>query len=203
MAQTGQNEGVGEPQQFGARGWPATSSGAAASVLEGDRTAPERARAGARPGGEWNGHERAARLFRILGSYPMKSFINAAFGSIGVEVRRAPSPRPGSVGRPIASIKGFLEDIEARGFSPRGIVDVGANRGDWTRLALSVFPSTPVLMIEPLNEMEKYLVPLSKEFSDCTYIKAGAGREAGELVQTQFGRIWSDHHFCSRPSTRN
>ena len=105
-----------------------------------------------------------------------------------MEVRRAPSPRPGSVGRPIASIKRFLEDIKARGFSPRGIVDVGANRGDWTRLALSVFPSTPVLMIEPLNEMEKYLVPLSKELSDCTYIKAGAGREAGELVQT----IWED-----------
>jgi len=95
---------------------------------------------------------------------------------------------PGNARRPIASIKGFLEDIRARGFSPRGIVDVGANRGEWTRLALSVFPSTPVVMIEPQDEMEEPLVDICKELVNCTYIKAGAGREAGELVQT----IWED-----------
>lgn len=117
-------------------------------------------------------------------------FIKLVLGSIGIEVRRArkDGPRPGSAGRPIASIRSFLEDIKARGFSPRGIIDVGANRGDWTRLVLSVFPSTPVLLIEPQDEMERHLSLLTKQMPDCVHIKAGAGREAGQLVQT----IWED-----------
>jgi FkbM family methyltransferase len=119
----------------------------------------------------------------------MKSFIKTACLSVGIEVRRTQPPQPGSAKRPIASgVKSFLEDVKARGFSPRGIVDIGANRGDWTRVALSVFPSTPVIMIEPQNEMQEHLVALSKESPNCTYIRAGAGREAGELVQT----IWDD-----------
>jgi FkbM family methyltransferase len=43
-------------------------------------------------------------------------------------------------------------------------------------------------MIEPQDEMQKYLAPLCKGSPECTYIKAGVGREAGELVQT----IWED-----------
>jgi FkbM family methyltransferase len=108
---------------------------------------------------------------------------------MGIEVRRVrQDPRAGSAERPIANVRGFLEDIRARGFAPRGIIDVGANRGNWARLALSVFPSTPILMIEPLNEMEPHLLPLTKDVHDCFYVKAGAGREDGELVQT----IWKD-----------
>jgi hypothetical protein len=62
-----------------------------------------------------------------------------------------------------ASICAFLEDIKARGFLPRGIVDVGANRGDWTRMALSVFPGTPVLTIEPQHQMAACLSALLTE----------------------------------------
>jgi FkbM family methyltransferase len=94
----------------------------------------------------------------------------------------------GSTNRPIGNIKMFLEDIRARGFIPRGIIDVGANRGDWTRMALSVFPETKVVMIEPQQEMQQYLNQLCRENSDLEVIQAGAGREEGELVQT----IWED-----------
>jgi FkbM family methyltransferase len=115
--------------------------------------------------------------------------VKSLFRSLGLEVRRTgTSDLPGTPGRPIARVRSFLEDLKARGFLPRGIVDIGANRGEWTRLALSIFPETPVLMIEPQDEMQPWLSRLAAEIPSCHYVKAAAGREEGELIQT----IWED-----------
>jgi FkbM family methyltransferase len=111
----------------------------------------------------------------------IKSAIKSGLGALGIEIRRN---RGGGIGR----IASFLEDIRARGFMPRGIIDVGANRGDWTRLALSIFPGASVIMIEPQEEMQPYLSQLCRSVAVCHYVKAGAGREAAELIQT----IWPD-----------
>ncbi|MBV8481985.1 MAG: FkbM family methyltransferase [Verrucomicrobia bacterium] len=113
--------------------------------------------------------------------YAVKSAIKSGLDSFGIEIKRN---RGGGVGELVS----FLENIRARGFIPRGIVDVGANRGAWTRLALSIFPNASVIMIEPQDEMEPYLSKLCSSLPTCRYIKAGAGRKPGELVQT----IWSD-----------
>lgn len=116
----------------------------------------------------------------------------AAPAPVVASVRVAP---PASAGRPIADIESFLEDLVARGFEPRGIVDVGANRGDWTRMALGRFPKSRALLIEPQTEMEPMLRALSEENTNCAYLIAGVGREPGELVQT----IWEDTYgssFC-------
>jgi FkbM family methyltransferase len=113
--------------------------------------------------------------------YAIKSAIKSALSAFGIEIYR-------NRGCEIGNIVGFLADIRARGFMPRGIMDVGANRGDWTRLALSMFPDASVIMIEPQDEMQPYLCKLCSSVSGCHYVKAGAGREVGELVQT----IWPD-----------
>ena len=83
---------------------------------------------------------------------------------------------------------GLLEDVRARGFVPRGIIDVGANRGDWTRMALSVFPDAHVIMIEPQVEMVASLETVCREQPNVSLVKAGAGSEPGQLLQT----IWED-----------
>jgi FkbM family methyltransferase len=114
----------------------------------------------------------------------MKAILKSFLLSRGIEVRRI--SRPGAPQRPIASVRCFLEDIKARGFSPRGIIDVGANRGDWTRLALSVFPDTPTIMIEPVDELEAKLSQLVTEMPTCRYVKAAVGREESELVLTVY-----------------
>ena len=114
-------------------------------------------------------------------NYAIKSAIKSGFGALGIEIRRN---RGGGIGKTAS----FLEDIRARGFMPRGIIDVGANRGDWTRLALSIFPDASVIMIEPQDEMQPYLSQLCRSVAACHYVKAGAGRQAAELVQT----IWPD-----------
>ncbi len=94
------------------------------------------------------------------------------------------SPEPGSPGRPIGHVWSFLEDVKARGLIPRGILDVGAHKGNWTRAALRIFPGTPVTLIEPLDEMEERLSELVREVPGCHYIKAGAGRTDGERELT-------------------
>jgi len=113
--------------------------------------------------------------------YAIKAAIKSGLDALGIEIR---CNRGGGIG----AIVDFLENIRTRGFIPRGIVDVGANRGDWTRLALSIFPDASVIMIEPQDEMQPYLFKLCSSVAGCQYVKAGAGRAAGELVQT----IWPD-----------
>ena len=109
--------------------------------------------------------------------------------SFGIDVRRyRPEPSPGSQHRRVGDMRGLLEDVRARGFMPRGIIDVGANQGDWTRMALSVFPDAHVIMIEPQVEMVASLEALCREKSNVSLVKAGAGSEPGQLVQT----IWDD-----------
>src|SRR5215472_10023038 len=102
----------------------------------------------------------------------MKQLVQNLLGRFGYAIRRTDTLQgyaPGSATRPIAELNLFLEDLRARGFAPRGIIDVGANKGEWTRLALSIFPKTPVLMIEPQDEMEVRLTELTKTNTNCYY----------------------------------
>ena len=122
----------------------------------------------------------------------MKQLVQNLLGKFGYAIRRTSTLHgynPGSATRPIGEVNLFLEDIRARGFIPQGIIDVGAHRGEWTRLALSIFPGAPILMIEPQDEMEVFLSAITKAAPNCHFIKAGAGRKTGELVQT----IWEDY----------
>lgn len=112
-------------------------------------------------------------------------------GSFGLEIRRIPAAEPAvkvSETSPIGELTSFYTDITARGFKPRGILDVGANYGHWARQAVSVFPDAALIMVEPQDEMQPYLSEISTSRPNSHYIKAGAAREAGELIQT----IWQD-----------
>lgn len=94
---------------------------------------------------------------------------------------------PGAVERPIGNVRAFLEDIKFRGFHPRGLLDVGANIGDWTRMALSIYPDLAFVLIEPQREMVTSLQALAAR-PGCHFVNAAAGAQPGEAVQT----IWPD-----------
>ena len=119
----------------------------------------------------------------------MKRLIKKILSNLGFEIKRIQgSIEPGSHLRPIGNTRNFLEDVSARGFIPRGIIDVGANRGNWAKMAKTVFPDARVLMIEPQIEMKDDLEQLCRGREDLEYVQAGAGKENGELEQT----IWED-----------
>ena len=54
----------------------------------------------------------------------------------------------------LPSVIGLLENIKQNGFAPQTIIDIGANVGDWSRMAYQVFPSARFFMIDgnPDNE---------------------------------------------------
>src|ERR1035438_7746627 len=54
----------------------------------------------------------------------------------------------------IPTLPGLLEHIRENGFAPFAIVDIGANVGDWSRTASSIFVSSRILMFDgdPDNE---------------------------------------------------
>jgi FkbM family methyltransferase len=101
---------------------------------------------------------------------------------------RLPPPR-----RPLGHMPLFLDDVRARGFKPKSILDVGANRGDWSRIAAAVFPDASFLMIEPQREMIVHLQQFCREFPQARYVEAGAGAAPGELTLT----IWADFEGSS------
>ncbi len=54
----------------------------------------------------------------------------------------------------VPTLPGFLENLRNNGFSPYAIVDIGANAGEWSRTASSIFPTAQILMFDgdPENE---------------------------------------------------
>jgi FkbM family methyltransferase len=115
----------------------------------------------------------------------MKAFVRQTLRTMGYQILPITSAsNAGSDRRPICNIKLFLEDIRSRSFIPSSILDVGANQGDWTRMAKDVFPEASFLLIEPQLEMRKSLDTLCTEFQDILWIEAGVGSKEGRMVQT-------------------
>ncbi len=85
---------------------------------------------------------------------------------------------------PKGNLPSCLLNLASRGLDPRQIIDVGANRGKWSRDASRVFPQSGFTLIEPQVEM----APLLRKFCDGhdnrRYILAGAGSFLGELPFT-------------------
>src|SRR5579863_4020231 len=54
----------------------------------------------------------------------------------------------------VPSLPGLLEHLKENGFSPSTILDIGANAGEWGRVAASIFTGSQILMFDgdPENE---------------------------------------------------
>lgn len=74
------------------------------------------------------------------------------------------------------------ERIFAHGFRPAGIVDVGAFRGDWTRMANRVFGTTPTLMVEAQPAMHSALASVHDDLPNAILASAALGARSGEEV---------------------
>jgi FkbM family methyltransferase len=57
----------------------------------------------------------------------------------------------------LPTMEGLLRNAAANGFQPRTIIDIGANVGDWSRMASAVFPSSYILMVDGNPENEVHL----------------------------------------------
>lgn len=78
----------------------------------------------------------------------------------------------------------FCRNIARRGFYPRHIVDVGANKARWSGKARKIFPQATFTLIEPQIEMKPYLDRFCATAKDSRWINAGVGSANGTAIFT-------------------
>lgn len=80
----------------------------------------------------------------------------------------------------LRELEKFFACIQRLAFQPKHIVDVGANRGQWTRTALRYFPNAHFTMLEPQIAMKDHLRDLLLSNSRIQLHSVGAGVTEGE-----------------------
>jgi FkbM family methyltransferase len=107
----------------------------------------------------------------------MKSIIQAALGKVGYRLSRvANAPKDG--------LTCFFEAIQRAGFTPRHIVDVGANRGNWTRAAIRFFPEAQYTLVEPQDHLKVHIQDLIERGYRIRWVNAAASDHSGILPFT-------------------
>ena len=109
----------------------------------------------------------------------MKRLIKALLRRVGWKIVRADLSGGQSHGLPA-----FFYLLKSLGFSPKHIVDVGANHGGWTRTAVEYFPSAKYTLIEPQAQLRASIQDLIDKGVDLHWISSGAGDRSGELAFT-------------------
>jgi FkbM family methyltransferase len=101
--------------------------------------------------------------------------------TLGLEISRLKST--------IGVMESSLAQLHAVGFRPTCILDIGANKSDWSRLARQFFPDAKFILIEPQAEMSPALDEFCREAPGSTWKLAAAGPAAGEMELA----VWPDH----------
>jgi len=96
----------------------------------------------------------------------MKQIVQLILGKFGLQVVRSATVMS-------YSLASYFQLLKQLGFSPRHVVDVGANRGMWTKEAMRFFPDSHYTLIEPQDHLKIYVQSLI-DAGKVTWINAGA-----------------------------
>jgi FkbM family methyltransferase len=106
----------------------------------------------------------------------MKRLIQSLLGKFGFRVVRInDGPRPSE------GLEPFFTLLERLGFHPKHILDVGANRGDWTRTAIKHFPEARYTLVEPQDHLKGHIQDLLERGYQIEWINAGASDIPGTM----------------------
>lgn len=78
-------------------------------------------------------------------------------------------------------LNAFLQALKGLGFDPKHIIDIGANRGMWTRTVSRYFPKAHYTLLEPQNRFRDRVRDLEAAGLGLTWLNAGAGYQRGRL----------------------
>jgi len=79
-------------------------------------------------------------------------------------------------------VRWSLLQLPRFGFIPKHIMDVGAFKGDWTRVCFEVFPEATITCIEPQDAPQEELRNLASRHSNINVIQTLLGRSVGNSV---------------------
>jgi FkbM family methyltransferase len=104
----------------------------------------------------------------------MKNLIQSLFHKLGYRITKRDS-----VWKPEYGLDHFFPLLKNLGFSPRHILDVGANHGHWTRTAIRYFPQAQYTLVEPQDHLKTHIQDLLDAGHQIHWITAGAGDTPG------------------------
>lgn len=93
----------------------------------------------------------------------------------------------------------FFSALKGFGFAPKHILDVGANRGNWTRTALKYFPNARFTLVEPQAGLKNHIQDLVESGFDIQWINAGASDTSGSMPLNISGRDDASTFVLSGP----
>jgi FkbM family methyltransferase len=109
----------------------------------------------------------------------VKRLIHSILAKLGYRiVRIEDGPRPSE------GLDPFFALLARMGFAPKHVLDVGANRGLWTREALKFFPEARYTLVEPQDHLKTHVQDLLDGSRKIQWINAGASDRAGTLALT-------------------
>lgn len=112
------------------------------------------------------------------------SLTRKLFKKLGYDLSWSRIRPPGSHRRGVGKMIGILEDLGARGLDPGVVLDIGAHRAEWSRMAKYAFPKADIFLLEPLQEMASELDLFCKEFPGSRWFEKAAGSVDGHLTIT-------------------
>jgi FkbM family methyltransferase len=86
--------------------------------------------------------------------------------------------------RPSEGLDPFLILLKRFAFAPKHILDIGANRGLWTREAVKFFPDARYTLVEPQDYLKSHIQDLLDRGCKIQWINAGASDRSGTLPFT-------------------
>lgn len=78
-------------------------------------------------------------------------------------------------------LKTFFDNVKSSGFTPKHIVDVGANHGTWTRETLKFFPDAYYSLLEPQHWLKDSFQDLLQNNPKIKFYPVGAGEKEGSF----------------------
>ncbi len=108
----------------------------------------------------------------------IKKTIKFSLEKLGYEIwHKSVMPGTGSMER-------IINNMKKKGLCCSSILDIGANRCQWSREIKSIFPYAKFYLIEPQLEMQKALDKFCLDYPDSSYFLVGAGSDCGEATLT-------------------
>src|SRR5260370_41822488 len=106
----------------------------------------------------------------------MRRILQSILGKFGYRlVRINDGPRPSE------GLDPFFSLLQRLGFAPTHILDVGANRGNWTRTAIKHFPGAHYTLVEPQDHLKSHIRDLLDRGCNIHWINAGVGDKSGVM----------------------
>jgi len=97
----------------------------------------------------------------------------------------------------------FYHVLKEMNFTPKHIVDVGANHGTWTREALKYFPDAKYTLFEPQHWLEKSIKDITSTNDNVKFNAFGVGKEKGTFKFTIVDRDDSCSFKYSEEEAKN